>query len=548
MPMTVGQVLATSAVQDGHPLLLTAHDRLDRPVRWVHVAEVPDVAALVSGGEVILTTLLTLPDDPARQRRYVRDLAAAGVSALVVELGRRFAKVPDVMVAEAEAAGLPVVALRKVVKFVAVTEAVHARIVDEQHDLLTFSRAVHETFTEIGVEGADVQEILERTAAMAGTAVVLEDLAHRVVAHALAGAGATHVLAGWSARSRLVPGAPGTTAAPGEGWLLAPVGSRRGSWGRLVLVGPPAVPADAARMLIERAAQALAVARLMERDVDAVRGRALGRFLADLLRARSADEEDLRAAAQVLGLADARRYLAVCLAPATPELGGEAGPGAGRGDILERQRRVHVLAEAAGRAAAAAGLSVLVAPLEDGIVGAVLALPPRGTEAAALERLAAALRAPAAGAPGHVMAAARERTSLAQAGADLAEAAHVARAAAVMPGPRRDCYRITDIRLRGLLMQLAGDERVTAFAERELHPLLVFDDRHGMGLVALLRGYLEAGGNIAALARTTGLSRQTLYARLRTVGRVLGADLDDAETRLSLHTALLVRQLGAPGA
>ncbi|MPV87584.1 PucR family transcriptional regulator, partial [Georgenia ruanii] len=540
--VTVGQVLAAPAVQAGHPELLCAPDRLDRSVRWVHVFEGADPANLLSGGELLLTTLIALPDDPGEQRAYVRALADAGAVALVVELGRRFAKVPDVMVAEAATAELPVIALHKVVKFVRITEAVHAQIVDEQHDLLTFSRRVHEAFTEFGVEGANAQEIVDRTAAMAGTAVVLEDLGHEVVAHALAGASASEVLHDWSARSRLVPEGAGTRADTEQGWLLADVGPRQGVWGRLVLAGSAAVPEPAARMLLERAAQALAVARLLERDVASVRARAHARLLGELLHARGADEEDLRAAAGALGLAPASRYLAVCVAPVQPAVAPDRATATSTG-FLAGPHPDQDLAETVAAAAATAKLSALVAPVEDGVVGAVLALTGKLTEATALDRLARALD----GSPlRHVRAAVRERDGLVLAGSDLAEATYVARAAALMPGGRRPAYyRITDIGIRGLLMLLGDDARVTAFAERELQPLLVHDAKHGTGLVEVLRQYLEAGGNIAALARTSHLSRQALYARLRSIERVLGAHLSDAETRTGLHVALLAKDVGA---
>ncbi|KAE8765271.1 PucR family transcriptional regulator [Georgenia thermotolerans] len=541
MPVSVGQVLATPAVQAGHPEVLCAADRVDRTVRWVHVFEGPDPTGLLSGGELLLTTLIALPDDPGEQRGYVRALVDAGAVALVIELGRRFAKVPDVMVAEAADAELPVIALHKVVKFVTITEAVHAQIVDEQHDLLTFARQVHEAFTAFGVEGADAQTIVDRTAAMAGAAVVLEDLGHEAVAHALAGASASEVLRDWSARSRLAAEGAGTRAAPEQGWLVTDVGPRQGVWGRLVLVGSPAVPEPAAQMLLERAAQALAVARLLERDVASVRARAHARLLGELLHARGGVEEDLRAAAGALGLAPASRYLAVCLAPVGPAA--ERDGSAHGSGILAAPQRDQELAETVVAAAATARLSALVAPIEDGVVGALVALTGKLTETTTLDRLARALD----GTPvRHVRATVRERDGLVRAGADLAEAAYVARAAALMPERQRPAYyRITDIGIRGLLMLLGDDARVTAFAERELQALLVHDAKHGEGLVDVLRQYLEAGGNIAALARASHLSRQALYARLRSIERVLGADLADAETRTGLHVALLAKDVAA---
>ncbi|MGC0249393.1 PucR family transcriptional regulator [Pseudactinotalea sp. Z1748] len=578
MSITVRQVLDSPAVQTGIPRLLTGADQLDRPVRWVHVFEGDDPAALLTGGELLLTTLVALPDDPARQREYIRGLVTAGAAALVVELGRRFASVPQVMVDEAGAAALPVVALHRTVKFVTITEAVHARIVDDQHELLTFTRQVHEVFTQVAVAGADAQEIIERTAQMAGTAVVLENLAHEVIAYTRADA---QVLTDWSARSRLVDQVPGTHEVPEHGWLMTGVGGTQGDWGRLVLVGTPVVPPSAARMLVERAAQALAVARLMERDAASLRSRALARFLAGFADTGArAPDEDVRAAAEAFGLVRAQRYLALCVARGRDDDGG-AGAGAGaagagaasgsragadspgadalsdhggvplsdhRTDPLAGPRSEQALAEAVSRATAQAQLSALVSPLDEDLVGVLVALPGRATPEAALETFAAALGRTAASPggvrQGAVIGVTPERHSISQAGADLTEAGYIARAAALIPAEHRKTYhRITDIGIRGLLMSLGGDERLTAFAERQLAPLLIHDDQHGTGLVTVLHRYLEAGGAIAPLARVLHLSRQALYARLRRIERILGVDLADAETRTALHVALLAKEV-----
>ena len=50
----------------------------------------------------------------------------------------------------------------------------------------------------------------------------------------------------------------------------------------------------------------------------------------------------------------------------------------------------------------------------------------------------------------------------------------------------------------------------------------------------------DEGGNKAALAKRLHLSRPTLYSRLAALERLLGVDLDDAESRTSLHVAMMV--------
>ena len=89
---TVAEVLALDPVRRGAPRVVAAADRLDAPVRWVHVIELAQAAHLLRGGELVLSTGIALPDDAAGLARYVADLASVGVSALAVELGSRYAR------------------------------------------------------------------------------------------------------------------------------------------------------------------------------------------------------------------------------------------------------------------------------------------------------------------------------------------------------------------------------------------------------------------------------------------------------------------------
>ena len=94
--------------------------------------------------------------------------------------------------------------------------------------------------------------------------------------------------------------------------------------------------------------------------------------------------------------------------------------------------------------------------------------------------------------------------------------------------------------MRGLISLLRSDPRVQTFAETELAGLLTHRAKHGDAMFDLLTSFLQAGGNKAELARTLHMSRPTLYARLDALQRVLGLDLGDAESRTSLHVAMLV--------
>jgi sugar diacid utilization regulator len=131
MPLTLREVLDLDVVRRGQPQVVAAADRLDTPVRWVHVIELTDAGRLLRGGELVLSTGIALPDSGAGLEAYVAELARAGVCGLAIELGRRYAgALPAALVAAAQAHGVPLIAFRREVPFVEITEAVHARIID----------------------------------------------------------------------------------------------------------------------------------------------------------------------------------------------------------------------------------------------------------------------------------------------------------------------------------------------------------------------------------------------------------------------------------
>jgi hypothetical protein len=138
MPLTLRQVLDLDVVRRGGPHVVAGAGRLDVPVRWVHALELTDVGRLLRGGELVLSTGIALPESPSGLADYVASLAQVGVAGLAVELGRRYTgALPPALVAAAAARGVPLIELRREVAFIEITEAVHARIIDE----LLLSRA-----------------------------------------------------------------------------------------------------------------------------------------------------------------------------------------------------------------------------------------------------------------------------------------------------------------------------------------------------------------------------------------------------------------------
>ncbi len=104
-------------------------------------------------------------------------------------------------------------------QFIAITEAVHARILAAQVAELSAADRVYQVFTDLALYQASEQEVVDRASDLAGVPVILADLAHRVLACAGKGQQADELLAGFAGKSRAVriPGRTGYDKA--AGWL-----------------------------------------------------------------------------------------------------------------------------------------------------------------------------------------------------------------------------------------------------------------------------------------------------------------------------------------
>ncbi|MCQ6554072.1 PucR family transcriptional regulator [Streptomyces sp. C10-9-1] len=548
--ITVQRALELPGLRSGLPEVVAGADRLQRTVRWVHAGEVPNIASLLKGGELLLTTGLGLGTRPAEQRAFVRQLAERGIAALVVELGPRFARLPAAIVEAARSAGLPLVQLHREVPFVTVTEEIHTEIVNHHYALLRRAEEVHRQCTRALLGGGGVPQVLHILSGFTGNPVFLEAPDGRLLyAAESGGAGASPAdpLQVWEglrgqrdARESGPPAGAVLVDVPGGGPDGASVRAR------LVLLAVSGPLSPVHRMAAERAAAILAVVLMQARQEEELAAHGRGDFLTDLAEGR-VGPDDAPGQARVLGFKPGDGPIlpvVMRLAPAHAPSGGWA-----------------LLARAVAEELSSVGAPVLVGvrPVE-GRVPLLVALRTEAERAAVADRVAAALRAGAerAGLAGPASEGAWGRGGThppvvvvgvaggwAAASAGLRHAAETATAAGGLADrPWYDARRL-DIDL--LLWRLRDHPDLAAFVERAIGPLRAHDAVSRPVLLPTLECYLAHAGRKAETARELHLNRQTLYNRLARIGELLGTDLDDPEAVLSLSLALRARR-HTPGA
>ncbi|MFF8942814.1 PucR family transcriptional regulator [Streptomyces sp. NPDC014864] len=503
--LSVRRVLTLERVLAGEPEVVAGAGQLDRPVRWVHVAEAPDVGVMLSGGEMVLTTGVLLAGDEDKQAEYIRSLHRAEAAAVVLGLGRAFPAPPDVMRRAAERCGLPMVVLHRPFPFAELTEEVQSRLVRRKFAAVSLSEAVRTALTALITAGAPLQRLLDEVAAHSACPVVVTNLAHRVLATAGERPAVDDVLRDWERIARQAGGGER------DGWIRAELGGRGERWGRILLCGYRGDTATG-RLLADRAAEALVLHRMLGGGASRSWEEQSARSLLTDLVSGVVPARQLLPRARAAGLPVNRRTF-------VPLVVRDAEP-------AELDRLLRLL-----------GLSGLAAELAEGTAAVLLSLA-RDQDADALTALFAARLRGRPETARTVVAAADARTAWDEVPAGLREARHVARAVAhstaALDLPA--VVRLKDVHLRGLIRLLRDDPHVQSFAERELDGLLCAADDD---LLPVLRTYLATGRNKSRTAQLHHVSRPALYRRLEAIQARLGVDLDDFEQAASVHIALL---------
>lgn len=531
--LTVAEFIELPIVKAGLPQLVAGSEGLEAEVRWVHPLDVPDVSDLLRGGEMILTTGVSIGEDAAAQRRFVRDLDAEGAVGIAVELGFAWKReLPKALVDEADRRRIPMVAFRRGIRFVEVSEAVNGSLLDSGHALARRGEELHRILDRLVLEGEAAESVLAEVSRRIGNPLVLEDARGELVALGSATRREDEVVDTWS-------GLKWSDRDPGEaeGAMASAVIVRGRSWGRVIALQTDSEFDRFTPIALERAAVAVGLGLMRGGEEAELRARSRGNLLFELAAGLM---EPLSAARRASTLGFPRRH-------------GQMVPVAAvwRADSIEDGLGY----EEAWAQLLPAIKAALAEPDRPALLGSrgncLLGVLDRGTlgsepdDVASRERLARRF----AGVltrheidPGSV--------ALAIGGAaggweDLASALVRARFAAEAgaAGPTRAWHDASRTEIGQLLLSMRGTPELLQFSDERLGPLLDLPGERGRDLVDTLEIYLHCGGRKTEAAVELEIERQSLYHRLSRIEEILDIDLKDGDTVLALHLAIMVRRL-----
>jgi PucR family transcriptional regulator, purine catabolism regulatory protein len=531
--------------------LVAGKEGVSRPIRWAHVSELKDPTRFLRGGEVLLTTGLGMRGGRQGQARYVEQLAEARLAALGLGLGFAFKTTPAAVVAAADRAGFPVFEVPFEVPFIAITEALFSRLVNEQYVLLQRAGTVQQTLSRLLLEGAGLDALLGAYARMTGTRALLFDL-HGEVAAAAPGASAVlQPRAVWAEIQTLRPEGNEFSMS-----LSDEVGSRSllpilvgGSTAGFLVLHRQERPEPFHQVVVHHLATAIALELAKAQAVARTERRLVGDFLDALLEGELSGDETRRRL-RFLGLGQSPGVAVLVARAAAPP---ERPLGAADGATEALRRLVEDrLSRKPGPYVASVHDDLVVALFEAGDPAAARATAEAVADGVLARGVAArfGLGMPATDPP--ALRRAYQEARFALAAAATVEVPATAMAGARRPGgfggpqggppmgraPVGRVASVEDLGSHRLLLALQEDAALEALSRGLLAPLRAYDQRQHGDLVASLRTFLEHNGNWEAAARALGVHRHTLRYRIRRVAELTGRDLESAADRVEFWLAL----------
>ena len=521
--------------------LLAGHKSTSNPVRWVHITEVPDPTKWLKGGELLLTTGYSFVGDEAQQVAQIKRLIDHNISGLGFGTGFSFDKVPPAIVAVAEEYGFPLFEVPYHVPFLAITEAVASKIVNEQYSLLQRSLAVHEKLTKIVLEEKGLEAILSTLSALVGCSAVLFDF-HGVVLCEAAyrrHLGAELIADLWRMiGDRRADRQTFALSMEGVGSCVQvyPVVASHRIGAFLAVVKDSGDFSEYDRIILHNVVTVTALELVKKKAVAETEKRLAGDFFDELIASDLYEEEIARRLA-FFGLEPQSPHLIVLVDIDAPE--GDVAAERTDAAAQDVKERLHWTVD---EFMARRDVLCISASRSDSVV---VLVQPGKVDTKEIIRLAGELQAVIAEMLPEISVSVgigrphRKLIDLRQSYYEASYAIKIRK----LKGEPRVIASFDDLGSYGLLLGLQDTLSLEVFYDSVLGKLQDYDEQNSSDLVKSLACFLEANGHWGDAAEKLYVHRHTLRYRMKRVEEITGRDLNQSQDRMEFWLALKAKEL-----
>lgn len=525
--------------------LVAGETGLDRPIRWVHIVDLPEPSfEWAKGGELLLTSGVSVQHHPERGEEFVRRIADRDLAGIVLSIGYGLDQVPEEMQRAADERGLPLIEAPPQLQFIDVTEEIFTQLVNQEQALRAQAEEIHESLMDLVLEGDSLQEVASALANILQRSITVENETFDVLAEARVGpvdeARKRSVAAGRTSpalaerllergiydrlleerRPLRVPSMPDLEMDMER--IVAPIIVAHQIMGYVWIIAGDRKLTELDELAIDHAATVAALLMLKDREVQDAELQLQGDLLDQLLQLSAPVPASLVERVHQHGFQSNRPYQVMVI---------EGRPPAGEA-LLSWPRKVERwLTQETGPA--------LVVPRDQQVV---VVLQPAGPESAAelAHQLVESLTHPAQPFRVGLGRTVDDLQGLKRGYSEALEALEVETAL----GRSRGVASFSQLGFMHWLHHLPQDVLEGNAYLHLVRRLEEHDVQHDSELMATLGAFLEAGSRQSAAA-DLNIHRNTLSYRLERIEAILNTSLEEPKVRQELRVALAAHQLSS---
>ncbi len=155
--------------------IVGGYNGLNTEISSVTVAEVPDAADWLKGGELVVTTGYFIKDNGKSQREWMNNLIKGGASALAIKPDRFFGKTPAQMIEIANKNSFCLIELPFDITWPIIIESIMNTINDYQTHIIKRAEEIHNRLTEIVLRSHGLPFIAKVMTQLVNNIIIVED-------------------------------------------------------------------------------------------------------------------------------------------------------------------------------------------------------------------------------------------------------------------------------------------------------------------------------------------------------------------------------------
>ncbi|CDX03948.1 Purine catabolism regulatory protein-like protein [Desulfitobacterium hafniense] len=178
--ITIQDVLNADVFQNYN--VLAGENGLLREVTTITIAEVPDAAKWLRGGELVCSTAFFISNTGLKQSEWVESLIINGASALAIKTSRFLGVLPQSIIECANNHNFPIIELDHEVTWPAIIEAFMDYVTNQRIKIMQLIEDVQRDLINLVLENNTIQTLVNKISELVGNTIIIEDAKLNVIA------------------------------------------------------------------------------------------------------------------------------------------------------------------------------------------------------------------------------------------------------------------------------------------------------------------------------------------------------------------------------